>query len=271
MRSDTERPGAELSLAWHREDQRDSARLVREAWTDGSLHSVLQTTLVEACTAVVGRTTDGAPWGFGFGRDGPSHLVIQGPAGCGKSELLRTCLVSLCWSTDPGALRVLAIDPSGRQLGMIDGLPHALLEPVIDPRRAAALIAWLCDEVRLRRRCRGVSARLALAVEDLTPWKSHRALEARLGWLRRHGGPHGVHVIQAAASSEVEASIAEADTRLACGTGIAGDFIVTSRREQVAIRALWLPVRELVACLDEIRQNAWLSGAAQPQARGGLR
>jgi hypothetical protein len=229
---------------------------------------VLQTTPVEACTAVVGRTTDGAAWGFGLGREGPSHLVIQGPRGCGKSELLRTCLLSLCWGTDPAALRLLAVDPSGRQLGMIDGLPHALLESVIEPRRAAAVIAWLCDEVRLRRRRGGTSARLVLAVEDLTPWSGRRALEAQLGWLRRYGGPLGVHVIQAAACSEAEASVAEADTRLACGSGIPGDFIVTSRREHCAIRALWLPVRELVACLDEIRQNAWLSAAPQLRPRG---
>ena len=247
---------------------RTSGRLLREAPAGGLLRPALRRALLDARTVLVGRTPDGGPWGFCLGQDGPAHLLISGPTGCGKSELLRTCLVSLCWSTSPRVLGVLAIDPSGRQLGMIEGLPHALLEPVIEPRRAAALLGWLVDEARLRHLSGGFPAQVVLAVEDLALWREHAALQARLAWLRRFGGPAGIHVLQIRSGNGSADPIAQADTRVALGQRCPGDFLIFDRCGVLPIRALWLPVRDLVSCLDEIRQSAWLAGAASA-APGG--
>jgi hypothetical protein len=252
-----------------RPEGRVSDRLLREAPAGDSLRPALQRALLDSRTALIGRTQDGAPWGFRIGQDSPAHLLISGPSGCGKSELLRTCLVSLCWSTAPQALGALAIDPSGRQLGMIEGLPHTLLEPVVEARRAAALLAWLVDEVRQRQVAGGRPTRVVLAVEDLTLWNEHAALQARLAWLRRFGGPAGIHVLQIASSGGATDPIAEAETRLARGQRRPGDFLIFDRYGVFPIRALWLPVRDLVSCLDEIRQSAWLAGTASA-AQGGV-
>lgn len=246
-----------------------SARLAREVPTGDLLWPVLQTTLLQSGTALVARRRSGGAWGLRLGREEPAHLIIGGPSGCGKSELLRTCLVSLCWSTAPGGLGVLAIDPSGRQLGMIGGLPHALLEPVSEPRRAAALLGWLMDEVRQRHLDSERPQSVVLAVEDTALWREDPVLHARLSWLRRFGGRAGIHVLQIVSSGSGMRPIAGADTRVARGQRCPGDFIVLDRDGALPIHALWLPVRDLVSCLDEIRQRAWLAGAALA-ARGGV-
>ena len=248
-----------------------SGRFLREGSALGSLRPTLERTLLGARTARVGRTREGLPWGFELGRRGPAHLLICGPAGCGKSELLRTCLISLCWTTAPSALGVLAIDPSSRELGMVDRLPHALLEPVSEVRRASALLAWLADEVRLRRRSGKRGPELVLAVEALGPWSERCDLQARLGWVRRNGGPAGVHVLQIAASSSRAEPVVDGNTCIARGQGRPGEFVVSDGNGRVPVRALWLPVRDLVCCLEEIRQTTWLSGNAGAAAYAGRR
>jgi hypothetical protein len=179
---------------------------------------------------------------------------------------LRSCIVSLCWSTAPQALGVLAIDPSSRQLGMLGCLPHAWLEPVCEAHRAAALLAWMVDEVRQRHHADGRPKPLLLAVEDLAPWRQDAGMRAHLTWLRRFGGPVGIHVLQIASPGARMEPVGETDTCLARWQRRTGHFEVSARDQVLPIRTLWLPIRDLLACLDEIRQSAWLAGYAA--ARG---
>lgn len=244
-----------------------SGRSLRDALPAESLRLVLQHSLLEPRTALIGRTLDGLPWRFSLGAGRPDHLSISGPRGCGKSELLRSCLVSLCWSTSPQALGVVGIDPSGCQLGMIDRLPHARLEPVVDRRRARALLDWLADEVRHRQLGLDRAPSMVVAVEDLAAWGGTAELESRLAWLCQFGGSVGVHVLQITPAKSAVEPAPTAGMQLARGREVPGRFRILGRDGVQAIQAMWLPVRDLVACLEDIRQQAWLAGVSgSPEA-----
>ena len=67
-------------------------------------------------TAVLGMATAGYPLTLSLVDPTSQHLLVEGPTGSGKSELLRTLLISLALTSRPSQLQVLAIDPSGRPL-----------------------------------------------------------------------------------------------------------------------------------------------------------
>ncbi len=248
----------------------DRRRLVRDGPSIGFLRPALQCLRLPSGTAVLGVTLSGTPCLLTLGETPPFHLRICGRGGCGKSELLRACLMSLSWSTTPEALGIMAIDPSGRQLGMVDSLPQGRLEPVTEMRRARALLDWLADEVRQRLRSGVRTTSWVLAVEDLSAWADSWAVRARVRWLRQRGGPAGVHVLDIVSSEASTGGsrlgIDRASTRdaaVASCTGAIGSFDITSGGHMQKVQALWLPVRDLAACLDDVRAGVFPASARQ--------
>ncbi len=84
-------------------------------------------------------------------RDGP-HLLVAGTTGSGKSELLRTLVVSLALSHPPAAMQLLFLDfKGGSGLGPLADLPHcAALVTDISGHGLTRVLTSLRTETRRR-------------------------------------------------------------------------------------------------------------------------
>jgi S-DNA-T family DNA segregation ATPase FtsK/SpoIIIE len=152
------------------------------------------------------------------------HLLVAGATGAGKSVGLNAMLASLLMKKTPAELRLLLIDPKVVEMAGFAGIPHLLLPPVTDMKRAAGALQWAVNEVERRFRLLADAG-----VRNLTAYNA-RAGTARL--------PSIVVVVDEfadlmmVAAKDVEASIA----RLAQKARAAGvHLIVATQRPSVDV------------------------------------
>ncbi|NUT31034.1 MAG: FHA domain-containing protein [Streptomyces sp.] len=132
-----------------------------------------------AC-AVLGAGPRG-PVGVDLGADGP-HLLIEGPSGSGRTELLRAVVASLAAAERPDRLSIVLIDgrdgtASGGGHG--DGLRVCTDVPHVTTHLTAN------DPVRMREFAQSLSAELKRRAEllgrsDFTEWHTGRELSSRM-------------------------------------------------------------------------------------------
>ncbi|MFE1555288.1 FtsK/SpoIIIE domain-containing protein [Streptomyces sp. NPDC058734] len=121
------------------------------------------------------------PVGAELVHDGP-HLLVQGPAGSGRTELLRSIAASLAAAARPDRLGLLLLDGAGGERG--DGLlPCTEL-----PHVSAHLVA--SDPLRMREFAQALGAELKRRHELLdgvpfTEWHARRELSDRMVSPRR--------------------------------------------------------------------------------------
>jgi S-DNA-T family DNA segregation ATPase FtsK/SpoIIIE len=159
---------------------------------------------LEPLTAVVGITDSGRPLKLDLREEGSAHLWIHGPEDTGKSELLRSLLVSLALGNRPAQLKILGIDIDGKDLAIIEALPHCLARLATDERSAQETIYWLEQEVGRRLR-RGIQQPAILLVIDDLARIDHKPSRSLAGSFRRmisQAGLANVHVLVASRSVE---------------------------------------------------------------------
>ncbi|KUN36543.1 hypothetical protein AQJ30_20090 [Streptomyces longwoodensis] len=139
--------------------------------------------------AVLGAGPRG-PVGVDLGGDGP-HLLVEGPPGSGRTELLRAVVASLAAAERPDRLGIVLID--GRDsvgkggAGQGDGLRVCTDVPHVTTHLTAN------DPVRMREFAQSLSAELKRRAElvgrvDFAEWHRHRAVADRIGPQRGPGG-----------------------------------------------------------------------------------
>jgi len=151
-------------------------------------------------TAVVGMLTTGTPLILNFSKRSTWNLIVTAPTGCGKSELLRSLMISLALTSRRSQLNILGIDIGGNELAVLEALPHSLTDLATEPKFATELLTWLSEEIE-RRLTSGVEKpHLALVVDDLGWIATERGKEAlsALNMIASHGMEAGVHLIAAA-------------------------------------------------------------------------
>ncbi|MER6413712.1 FHA domain-containing protein [Streptomyces humidus] len=131
--------------------------------------------------AVLGAGPRG-PVGVDLAAEGP-HLLIEGPPGSGRTELLRAVVASLAAAERPDRLSVILLD--GRDtVGKGGGEPGDGLRVCTDlPHVTAHLTAN--DPVRMREFAQSLSAELKRRAEllgrsDFAEWHTHRAVSGRI-------------------------------------------------------------------------------------------
>lgn len=225
----------------------------------------------------LGMGLDGRPLVIDFSSPSSWNLVVLGELGSGKSDLLRSALVSLAAGTAPRDVRVLGIDLTGREQRLLEALPHALCELADEPRYADELLDWLASEAADRRE---PWPQLFLWVDDVGSLAAAglRHVERRLRGLLRIGSASGVHLVLAGREIELAALLAASRDRAVhahASRGRPGSFLFSSLRGRCQAQVAWLPAADLNSAVQLVEAQ-WLGSelggkglAGRPAAEEG--
>jgi S-DNA-T family DNA segregation ATPase FtsK/SpoIIIE len=78
------------------------------------------------------------------------HILIAGTTGSGKSGCINTMLCSILLRATPDEVRMIMIDPKRVELGLYESIPHLLTPVVSSPKRAAAVLMNVTEEMDRR-------------------------------------------------------------------------------------------------------------------------
>jgi S-DNA-T family DNA segregation ATPase FtsK/SpoIIIE len=270
-----------------------SARVYREA---GVLHVEVprevgrDVGLVELCgrlravppnCAVLGVDEGGVPLLLRLDSPEVAHVLVAGTTGSGKTVLLRSLILSLAMHNPAGRLQLVLIDPKGRGLGDLAGLPHVWrgLGVVGERQAVAEVFRRLVAEMGRRDGVRGVLPRLVVVVDELAELLAAggREVEEQLQRLTQRGREAGVHVV--AATQRPSASlvggmvkanfpvrlvgsvVSGEDARVAAGVGGSGaerllgrgDFVLVTKGEVIRFQAAQAGAGEIMEIMARIR------------------
>jgi S-DNA-T family DNA segregation ATPase FtsK/SpoIIIE len=99
------------------------------------------------CMAI-GKDVEGLPYFMNLA-DMP-HVLIAGTTGSGKSVSMNGMICSILFRATPDDVRFLMIDPKMLELSIYNGIPHLLLPPIIDAKKAANALKWAVNEMDQR-------------------------------------------------------------------------------------------------------------------------
>ena len=231
-------------------------------------------------TACLGVADDGRPLLLRLPSPDVAHVLVAGTTGSGKTELMRTLILSLALTNRQSKLQIALIDPKRRGFAPLAGLPHVLDDVAATPEAIRALLLKLTAEME-RRDHDGISSpHIVVAVDELLdvlamdgPGGGQRSgagkeIEGALTRIAQRGREAGLHLVAGAQkpSSAVLGPMLKANfpTRLVgrvgsaedarVATGLAGsgaekllgrgDFLAVAAGQTVRFQAAWTPTQD---------------------------
>ena len=78
------------------------------------------------------------------------HMLIAGATGSGKSVCINSIILSTVYKSSPDEVRMILIDPKVVELSIFAPVPHLYCPVVTDPKKAAGVLKWACNEMDQR-------------------------------------------------------------------------------------------------------------------------
>lgn len=80
------------------------------------------------------------------------HLMVAGTTGSGKSVFVVSAITGLLFKHSPKTLRLILIDPKQVDLASFNDIPHLLMPPIREPKKAVSALKWAIREMDKRYR-----------------------------------------------------------------------------------------------------------------------
>jgi S-DNA-T family DNA segregation ATPase FtsK/SpoIIIE len=227
-------------------------------------------------TACLGLAEDGRPLLLRMPSPDVAHVLVAGATGSGKTELIRTMLISLALTNRQSKMQIALIDPKSRGFAPLAGLPHLIDDVASDAASALGLLEKLVVEME-RRDSEGISSpHIIIAVDELLDLLSAEGrsrgggltVEQALTRLAQRGREAGLHLVagvQKPAASAIGPMLkanfpvrivgkvgSVEDARVAAGisgTGAEkllgrGDFVIVASGQTIRFQAAWVPTQD---------------------------
>jgi S-DNA-T family DNA segregation ATPase FtsK/SpoIIIE len=230
-------------------------------------------------TAVLGLDDEGTPLLLRLPSPDIVHVLVAGTTGSGKTALARSLLFSLALYNRPDALRLVLIDPKGRGLGPLGGLPHVIGRTAASAEAGAKALAWLVKEMERRDNTGVSSPTIVVGIDELADLliTGGKAVETALVRLAQRGREAGIHLIACTQkpSAELVSGLLKAnfpvrlvgavsspeDAKVASGlAGIGaekllgrGDFLLVAKGDVIRFQAAYATEEEMIQAVLRIR------------------
>ena len=80
------------------------------------------------------------------------HLLVAGTTGSGKSVFTVSAITGLLFKHSPQTLRLILIDPKQVDLAVFNQVPHLIMPPIREPKKAVLALKWAIKEMDKRYR-----------------------------------------------------------------------------------------------------------------------
>lgn len=80
------------------------------------------------------------------------HLLVAGTTGSGKSVFVVSMLAGLLFRHSPKTLKLILVDPKQVDLAAFNEIPHLVMPPIREPRKAVGALRWAIREMEKRYR-----------------------------------------------------------------------------------------------------------------------